>query len=541
VSPTSPRASTPGHGVLSSARDLAVRTKILGLVAIVCVLMIVTGVLGLSALGSNQTRLTSMYNDTARSIAAVDDIKAGFLQLTIDLRDVAVAQGAAAIKAAEATLTADDSALDGLISAYGKTHPADPAAFAHLGTDLAAYRNLRPGAIADAANNRFTAFSHDVSVVLAPSVTGLNTDIDQLATGEDNAGKASLAAAASNYSSSRTLILAILVLALVGSLGVGWLIARTITVPLAETVAALKGLALGRLDGKVTVTDRSEVGEMGGALNEAIAQVRAVISTITEHAHMLSASSEELSTVSAAVSSSAEESAAQAQVVAAAAEQISHSIATVASGGEEMGGSIREIANSAIQAANVAGRAAATADAATVTVTKLGASSEEIGNVVRMITSIAEQTNLLALNATIEAARAGDAGKGFAVVASEVKELAQAAARATEDIAARVEATQADVTDAVTAIGEITEVIAQINDIQVIISAAVEEQSATTSEMVRNVTEVATGSGEIAANVSGIAGAAGETTASAGQTAQAAEELARIAAELNRAVASFTL
>ena len=158
-----------------------------------------------------------------------------------------------------------------------------------------------------------------------------------------------------------------------------------------------------------------------------------------------------------------------------------------------------------------------------------------------MITSIAEQTNLLALNATIEAARAGEAGKGFVVVANEVKELAQAAARATEDISARVQTTQTDVQAAVAAIGEITQVVHQINDIQVVISAAVEEQSATTDEMVRNVAEVSAGSSEIAANISGIATAASETTHSAGQTAESAAELSRIAAELNSSVAAFTL
>ncbi|WP_432526323.1 methyl-accepting chemotaxis protein, partial [Kineococcus mangrovi] len=173
--------------------------------------------------------------------------------------------------------------------------------------------------------------------------------------------------------------------------------------------------------------------------------------------------------------------------------------------------------------------AAADAEA---TISRLGASSREIGEVVKLITSIAEQTNLLALNATIEAARAGDAGKGFAVVAGEVKELAQQTARATEEIVARVNATQADAGAATGVIGQIAEVIGQIDGLQATIAAAVEEQSATTSEMVRNVTEVSGGSQEIAASITGIAQAAGQTTESASVTAATAEEVSRAAHRL---------
>jgi methyl-accepting chemotaxis protein len=159
--------------------------------------------------------------------------------------------------------------------------------------------------------------------------------------------------------------------------------------------------------------------------------------------------------------------------------------------------------------------------------------------VVKAITSIAEQTNLLALNATIEAARAGEAGKGFAVVANEVKELAQETARATEDIARRVEAIQGDTAGATAAISEITAVIARINDYQTTIASAVEEQGATTAEMNRSVTDVATGSSAIAGNIAGVAEAAATTTEGVSQTQQAALDLARMSAQLQAVVARF--
>ncbi|GIH98720.1 methyl-accepting chemotaxis protein [Planobispora takensis] len=113
----------------------------------------------------------------------------------------------------------------------------------------------------------------------------------------------------------------------------------------------------------------------------------------------------------------------------------------------------------------------------------LAAINRLIGDVVKVITSIAEQTSLLALNATIEAARAGESGKGFAVVAGEVKDLAQETARATEDIARRVEAIQADTAGAVQAIADVAGVIAQIDDYQTTIAAAVEEPRRAAGEL----------------------------------------------------------
>ena len=267
--------------------------------------------------------------------------------------------------------------------------------------------------------------------------------------------------------------------------------------------------------------------------------VQALIAAVSRNADSLTSSSLRLATVSQQMASNAEETATQANVASGAAEQVSEHINTVAAGTEEMGASIKEIAKNANEAAKVATAAVRVADKTNATITKLGESSAEIGNVVKVITSIAQQTNLLALNATIEAARAGEAGKGFAVVANEVKELAKQTARATEDISRKIEAIQSDTKGAVAAIGQIGDIINQINDIQNSIASAVEEQTATTGEMSRNVSQAAHGSGEIALNVTGVAQAARSTTEGATETKAAADELARLAAGLQQLVAQF--
>ena len=122
----------------------------------------------------------------------------------------------------------------------------------------------------------------------------------------------------------------------------------------------------------------------------------------------------------------------------------------------------------------VATRAAVQAAATAVEIMRrLEAGSAEIGKVVELIAAIAQQTNLLALNATIEAARAGEAGRGFAVVAGEVKELANETAVATSEIGGQVGGIREDTQAAVAAIGEMRDLIGELERCQQVISGIV--------------------------------------------------------------------
>jgi methyl-accepting chemotaxis protein len=354
----------------------------------------------------------------------------------------------------------------------------------------------------------------------------------------DTVERSERATAASRQRAERILWAAIALAALVVCV-LAYVVVRSITRPLQRVRAALQAMAAGDLTVGAAVTGKDEVGQMAQALDQAQGNMRRVVSSVAGSADSVAAAAEEMSATSGTIASSAERSAGQAHSVSQAAAGVSENVSSVAKGTEEMGISIREIAQNATAAAEVAGHAVTVAEATTAQVGKLGESSAEIGNVIKVITAIAQQTNLLALNATIEAARAGESGKGFAVVASEVKDLAQETARATDDIALRVQAIQTDTTGAVTAIGEISTVIAAINDYQATIASAVAEQTATTEKMSRSVAAAAAGAGDIATNITGLADATKVSTEGLGQSRQAVAELSGMAHHLQSLVSHF--
>ena len=346
--------------------------------------------------------------------------------------------------------------------------------------------------------------------------------------------------ATSSGQSSTELAIATLVVGLGLVIGLALVAAQILRRQVSNVRRVADALANGNFTVASGVDSKDEIGRMGAALDAATATLRATMERVAGSSRSVAAAAQQLSSGNATVASGAQEMSARAETVATAANEVSRNLGDVARGSEEMTASIREIAHSTSEAARVGIQAVEAAQAADDQIGRLGVSSQEIGNVVKVITQIAGQTNLLALNATIEAARAGEAGKGFAVVAGEVGELARETARATEDISKRVDTIQADAQGAVSVIAQIAEIVQTINEYQSTIASAIEEQTATTNEMGRNVADAAGGSEEMAAGISTVAEAAQTSSQVLAEVGTAVDELNSLSKELSDRVAAFT-
>ena len=362
--------------------------------------------------------------------------------------------------------------------------------------------------------------------------------------------------------------LAILIIAVISG-GIAWLIGRSISRPLGQLGARMRGLADGALDADIPGIERSdEVGAMAATVQifkdnalrirglekieaetqqRAAAERRATMENIAsdfEHSvkgivSSVATAAAGMQTTAQSMTATASDASARAATVGAASDSASNNVGTVAAAAEELSSSVAEISRQVTQSSKIASQAVGDAERTNATVQVLSTGAEKIGEVVKLIHSIAAQTNLLALNATIEAARAGESGRGFAVVASEVKALANQTAKATEEIATQVSAMQSSTSEAVLSIGGITETIAQMSEITTSIAASVQQQGEATREIARNIQSAAAGSSEISAHIGGVTTAAAATGLAASDVLSNARELDNQSGMLRHAVDEF--
>ena len=370
------------------------------------------------------------------------------------------------------------------------------------------------------------------------------------------------------WSMARTATAVIAVLLLL-SIGIAWMVTRSVVKPLSGLKARMTTLSEGQLEAAVAGTGRhDEIGEMARTVQvfkDAMIETNRLREAQTEQAEqqslqrrtdmnrladqfesevgeiieMVSSASTELEASAGSLSRTAQQSETVSNRAAAASEEASAGVRAVATASEAMATAVSDISRQVEASARIAGEAVEQAQRTDARMNQLSQAAARIGDVVELINTIAGQTNLLALNATIEAARAGDAGRGFAVVASEVKALAEQTAKATGEISTQISGIQSATQDSVTAIKEIGATIGRISEISSTIASAVDQQGAATQDISRNVRRAADGTSQVATDITDVQRGAAETGSASSEVLSAAQSLSTESNRLKLEVGKF--
>ncbi|WP_406656741.1 methyl-accepting chemotaxis protein [Methanolobus sp. ZRKC2] len=357
----------------------------------------------------------------------------------------------------------------------------------------------------------------------------------------------------------------------------------SITKPISNLLDATIRVADGDLTVEVTSDSKDEIGQLAGAVNSMVSNLRYLVGEVQQGASKVAATSEEM--------------AASSEEMTAASTQIADTVGEISKGSQnqsfknqevsrtmnDMTRTVQEVAINALKAAENTGTTnnqiqqlgnnsqdllikmdsikTVVGDSAEV-IKELDEKSKQIGEIVTLITNIADQTNLLALNAAIEAARAGEHGRGFAVVADEVRKLAEDSGHAAQQIADLIHEIQEGTLNAVNSMDRGTEEVNEgalslnetASEIQQIvacgeeltkmvqeIAAAAEEQSASIEEVTASVEEVSAISEQSAAGTQEASAAVEQQTASMQELANSAQDLSQMADNLQDAVSHFKL
>ncbi|KIQ35043.1 methyl-accepting chemotaxis protein [Pseudomonas syringae] len=345
------------------------------------------------------------------------------------------------------------------------------------------------------------------------------------------------------------------VIAFIVAILLGIFITRMITRPLAVAVVSAQRIAGGDLTQPIVSTSSDEAGLLLDALSNMQDGLKGTIQQIASASDQLASAAEELSAVTNESTRGLTRQNDEIQQAATAVNQMTAAVEEVARNAVSTSEASKTATEDAVDGR---GQVDHTVKGITTMVHEItqstGAVSElaghvrEISKVLDVIRSIAEQTNLLALNAAIEAARAGEQGRGFAVVADEVRALAHRTQASTVEIEGMISTVQSGADGAVAAMGKslslathtqeqalragsalekITQGVATINERNLVIASASEEQAQVAREVDRNLLNIQDLSTQSAAG--------------ADQTNASSQELSRLATSFNGMVAKFKL
>lgn len=361
--------------------------------------------------------------------------------------------------------------------------------------------------------------------------------------------------ATDTYFSGLWMIVGLIAVVIILTVSLAALLTKSITVPIRDALSVAERIAVRDLSKEVKVSGTDEAGRLLQALSQMQENLRTTIMQIGESSNQLASAAEEMTAVTEESSRGLVSQNDEVNQAATAVTEMSAAVDEVARNAESASeesrrtrdfteAGLERVAQTLKSIQTLSGNVEITSDK----IQGLSQRAQSINKVVEVIRAIAEQTNLLALNAAIEAARAGEQGRGFAVVADEVRALAHRTQTSTQEIEQMISAMQNDSAEAVDAMGksmelatqsldvaqeasssldQIAKAIIQINERNLMIATASEEQAHVAREVDRNLVSIR----ELAV----------QSSAGASQTATACGEMSNLAVNLNKMVNRFVV
>ncbi|MBH3357021.1 methyl-accepting chemotaxis protein [Pseudomonas guariconensis] len=431
--------------------------------------------------------------------------------------------------------------------------PQEQAAFDRYNQLLGQYRQLEARMRSFSQANRVEELQNLINRELFENAEQINQAMADLVRINTDQTRATNARAASQYDTAFTLVIGLLVAATVLTLLCAFLLTRSIVKPIDEALKAAEQVA----DGDLTHVIRAEGNDEAARLLRAMARMqdklRDTLQLIAGSATQLASAAEELNCVTdesarglQQQNNEIEQAATAVTEMTSAVEEVARNAVSTSEASSEASRSAGDGRDLVLETVGAIERMSSDVQATATLVTRLASQSRDIGKVLDVIRGLADQTNLLALNAAIEAARAGEAGRGFAVVADEVRALAHRTQQSTSEIERMIASIQGGTEEAVTsmrtsteraestlniargaglALDSIASAVAQINERNLVIASAAEEQAQVAREVDRNLVNI---------NDLSVQSATG-----AHQTSVASADLSRLAVDLNGLVARF--